>query len=106
MTEIECTICLCEYSLEGEHIPLILECGHAYGKSCLRALMASRTHGAKCPQCRREIRRRFDELEPDYVLIAGLAAVAEDHTMLATCAVASGNEGKVILSHRINYEGR
>ena len=96
MTEIECTICLCEYSLEGEHIPLILECGHAYGKSCLRALMASRTHGAKCPQCRREIRRRFDELEPDYVLIAGLGPVAEDHTNSSTLAVASGDVGKVI----------
>ena len=102
MTEIECSICLCEFSFEGEHNPLILECGHAHGKSCLRAVMAPRTHGAKCPQCRREIRRRFDELEPDYVLIARLGPVAENHVILATDAVASGVAGEVILSQLIS----
>ena len=106
MTDIECSICLCEYSFEGGHIPLKLECDHAYGKSCLRALEASRSHGAKCPQCRREIHRRFDELEPDYSLIARLKVVAEDQSIPATCAIASGNAGKVILSKRISYEVR
>ena len=105
MTEIECSICLDDYSLEGDHIPLALECGHSYGKSCLRALMASRRHGANCPQCRREIRRRFDELEPDYSLIASLRTVTKDHS-LTTCGVASGNVGKVIMRYRISQEVR
>ena len=52
--------------------------------------MASRRQGANCPQYRREIRGRFDELEPDYVLIAGLVPAAEDHTN------PSGDVGKVI----------
>ena len=102
MTEIECSICLCEYSFKGDHIPLKLECGHAYGKLCLKAYMASRTHRSLCPQCRHEIRGRFDELEPDYVLIAGLEAVADDHIMLGTCGVASSDAGKVSVSHCIS----
>jgi hypothetical protein len=100
MTEIECSICLCEYSLKDGHIPLSLECGHAFGMSCLRAVMASRTLGAKCPQCRREIRGRFDDLKPDYKLLACLKPVVEDH-ILTACTVASGNVGQVMLRRRI-----
>ena len=65
--------------------------------------MASRTHGANCPQCRREIRRRFNELEPDYVLIARLGPVAKDHSILVMSAIESGVAREVILNHRISY---
>lgn len=35
-----------------------------------------------------------------------ITSVSEDYIILATCAVASGNAGKLILKHRISYEVR
>lgn len=93
MAEVECPICLSEYSVEGEHIPLTLECGHSYGKSCMRDLMASQGDHACCPQCRHRILRRFRDLNPNYSLIACLQLLMKADRP-ATCAGTSENLGE------------
>ena len=79
--------------MEGEHIPLALECGHSYGKSCMRDLMASQKDLPCCPQCRHIIVKRFCDLNPNYSLIACLQSLMKADRP-AACAGTSGNLGE------------
>lgn len=66
-----CLFCTQRYTVDGEHIPLALGCGHSYAKSCLKVYFTKYCAGKPmtCPNCRYIIGVPFDQLKPNYTAI-------------------------------------
>ena len=79
MAGIDCLICLCPYTSEGDHVPLALRCGHSFGKSCLQAYMSTSRGISSCPQCRSVIGGPFESIRPNYPLISCLESLKHAH---------------------------
>jgi hypothetical protein len=62
---MECDICMDNFDL-NDKLPLILECGHTFCKSCLRSICIS---SSKCPLDKQSITKSFSSLKPNYFLL-------------------------------------
>ena len=67
-TAFECQICLEAYSDSGDHVPLILPCGHTFCKSCLELRFTS---VPSCPVDNQRCSKAISQLTKNYSLIAG-----------------------------------
>lgn len=73
MAAIECLICLCEYTCDGEHVPLMLQCGHFFCECCLRDYLSGISGGtASYPPCMSNIQEPLDEIFANSTMISYL----------------------------------
>lgn len=77
---MECAICMCNFTADGEHIPLGLPCGHTFGGSCLQRIMFRR-----CPTCRERIGRPFNEIPKNFLALAILSSTKSESCSLDAC---------------------
>ena len=65
--ELQCVICLDDYNM-----PRLLNCGHSFCTSCLKAICRGNTSVVKCPTCRQQTKintMRIEDLPLNYPLI-------------------------------------
>jgi len=70
-SQLECSVCMEDYTAQGDHSPRLLMCGHSFCLSCLRDL-PSKGDGLPCPTCRKTTRLGPDGIEglsANYALI-------------------------------------
>lgn len=72
---LSCDICYHTYD-QTVRLPLQLDCGHTYCKSCLL-----QARSGDCPTCRTRLSRNVSLLRPNYALL---------QLALATCTVDTG----------------
>ena len=66
MALMECAICFNVYTADGAHLPCVLQCGHTFGRSCLRRALIFRS---ECPTCRYEITGDVSRIPKNYGII-------------------------------------
>ena len=77
MSGYECPICRSSDFQSDKHIPVILRCGHTFGKECLQSMktydigaaIPGFQRGAQCPNCKATI-GHISHLIINYALIA------------------------------------
>jgi hypothetical protein len=106
----ECPICCETYTIEGEHIPLLLPCGHSMCQKCISLLPAPTSSTSTssspdqqpqtpplCPICRTPIRRRLDDQQVKIERNTVILELMEQQKEIAEQQDANQNEGATVM---------